>query len=168
MAVRESADVERPDHTAAPTGAAGQQLNQESDTSKQVVRSGASAADADFDIIKDSDGTLWDLNSDGDFNIPGDTPASRTDNPDVGGTTRMAGAVVSTDDSAFDFTIQWRDENGTLLISQTWSSSQNARFTSNHAVQFDEVVVRGDLFSVVITDTSGGQNRIRGTLNFHT
>lgn len=168
MAVRESADVERPDYSKLQAGSAGALALQEDD-GKPVIKPGALSAQADFDIIKNTDGDLWDLNADGDFNIPGDTPTSRTENPNIAGTSVMSGGVVSpTDNAAFTVTIEWRDENDNILLKEPFSSSTSNDFEgSNHAVQFNRLRVMGDIFTLVITDTSGGQNRIRGSLNFH-
>lgn len=166
MAFLSSPRTERPDGTSIITGSEGKEVLQDDD--KLVSRPGAASTQADYDIIKDSQGTLWDLDSDGDFNIPGDTPANRSANPNVGGTAKMAGGVVSTDDATFDVTIEWRDQNDNLLLSETFSSGTSTDFGTNQAIQFDRLWTKSDRFTLIITDTSGGQNRIRGSLNFHT
>jgi len=166
MAIKKSTDIERPDHTSLQAGSEGVEILQ--DGQKIVTRGGAPASESDFDIIKDNSGTNWDLAIDGDFNIPGDTPASRKDDPDVGGTVKFAGAIISENNNSFDFTIDWVDDNGKVLVSQKFSSSTGG-IDSNHNIKFEKVYTKGDFMQITITDTSGGaNNNIHGSINFHT
>jgi hypothetical protein len=159
------ATTARQDGVRPVSGEAGDVAQQ--DNKKLVVRSGATATDSDFDIVKDTDGTDWDLNADGDFTIPGDTPKGREEAPNVGGTVRLGGGIVSASDATFEMTIDWIDENDNVLLSETFGSSTNTDFGSNQAIQFDRLWTKSDFVNVTITDTSGGTNNIHGSLNFH-
>lgn len=155
----------RQDGTRPVTGTAGEVAEQ--DKKKLVVRSGATANQSDYDIIKNADGDNWDLIGDGDFTIPGDTPTDRTERPDIGGTVKAAGAIISADNNSFNITFDWYDENDNVLVSQTFSSSTGG-INSNHNVTIEQLYTKSDFVGITITDTSGGgSNNIHGSINFH-
>lgn len=167
MALRSTPPTSRPDHTNIQVGDKGQPILQEAD--KMVVRSGAPGSETDFDIVSNDACECWDLVGDGDFNIPGDSPDSRTEPPNIGGTSMISGGVVSHDDVTFDITFTWLNDYGDPLLSETYSSSTSTEFSANQAIQIDRLWVKSDFLEIVITDTSGGgQNEIAGSLNVHT
>lgn len=125
---------------------------------RSVPRGGAGSEQADFDIL-DDDNTAWDLDAIGDFNIPEDT--SLTVPPDVGGTEEITVAVQSDDNENFSVTLQWLNEDSVVLYEQEPAALQN---TTDAYADFK---VKSDRFGLIVTDESGNQNRVSGTVNVH-
>jgi hypothetical protein len=123
---------------------------------EQITRAGAGAAQADFDIL--DDGGRWDLISE-DFNIPSDTALDSA--PNIGGTSELSGGVDSKDSNEFQLVLEWTDGNGNVSLEEKFDSSGGRLI-------LESVTVKSDVLKAYVTDISGaGQNRVRGTLNFH-
>lgn len=144
-----SRGTNRPDHSRLVVGDEGDEIHQESGTGKQVHRKGAVSAEADIDIATSS--SPMDL-ADGDF---------ESDQRSTGGAEALAGEVVSDDSATFSVFVDWMDDDGNVLITHN-----PAALTDVTDVDFN-LIIRSDHFEVRISDTSGGQNRIHGTINSH-
>lgn len=130
-------------------GNQGSEIDQDTD-GKQTFRT-ASAANADVDIT-DSNGNSYDLDAQGDF--------TRTD-LDIGGSAVLNISVDSQDDALFKVSVTWQDDNSNDLSTETASLYPGLRGTSVRT----SIPVYGDKYDLTITDISGGQNRVVGSIN---
>lgn len=90
--------------------------------------------------------------------------------PDVQGADEVAIFVESLDDAGFDLLIRFVDEEGNTRTEVDSNIDSELSSTSpagaNHHT-FVTVAIADRLTDIVVTDTSGGQNRVSGNMNFH-
>lgn len=142
-------DTPRPDHSRLGVGDQGTPVRQEEDSGKQIQRKGAGSTEADIDIAT-ADSPL-DL-AGGDF---------ESGQRSTGGAEALAGEIVSDDSATFTVFIDWLNDDGDVLITHN-----PAALTDVTDVDFN-LIIRSDHFEVRVTDTSGGQNQINGSVNAH-
>lgn len=145
-----SPDIQRRDGSRLSAGAEGDVIAQEPGSGKAVHRRGADEANADIDI--GTAASPRDLDADGDY---------ESDNRNVGGAEALAGEVVSDDGATFTVYVDWLNDDNEVVITHSPSA-----LTDVTDVDFN-LIVRSDRFKVRVEDTSGGQNRIHGTINAH-
>jgi len=151
MAFLSNIPTERPDHVTSISGDQGDPMNQEPGSGKQVYRRGAGESQADIDIgaassPRDLDGGNNDFDSGA---------------KNAGGAEALAGEITSDDSANFNVLVDWLDNDENVVITHDPASLQGVS-----DVEFN-LVMRSDRFKVRVEDTSGGQNRIHGTVNSH-
>lgn len=118
-------------------------------------------------------GPNYDLD-DGDWVLSAEKADVIDDPPlDVSGedVTEMGIFVESPDDSSsFDVLVRFLDGAGNIVAEADADVDSDLSSTApgakSHFV-FVTVAIASRYVDIVVTDTSGGQNRVRGTINFH-
>lgn len=150
MAIK-TPDTERPDHAGLVTGDQGDVMNQEPGSGKQVLRRGGPESEADIDIGTASSPVDLD-GGNNDF----DSGAKN-----AGGAEALAGEITSDDGATFTVFVDWLNDSEEVVITHSPSG-----LTDVTDVDFN-LIMRSDRFKVRVEDTSGGQNRVHGTMNAH-
>lgn len=90
--------------------------------------------------------------------------------PDVSGADEVAIFVESDDDAAFEILVRFVDEEGNTRAEVDSNVDSELASTSpggtNHHI-FVTVALADNLVDIVVRDTSSGQNRVTGNMNFH-
>lgn len=133
-----------PDGSTAIVGAQGVEALQEN--GQLVVKTGVGTDQRDFDV--DSVGIT--------------DSTERVADPDTVGTTaELSGAIVSDNGEPFTVKVEWQDNNGNALYTESFGSDTDIVLAS--------VTTKSDNAAVDIQDDSAGgtPNQVTGTFNFH-
>lgn len=133
-----------PDGATAIVGEQGIEALQED--GQLVVKTGVSGEQRDFDILERS---------------ITDTTEVVADPQQVGTTTELSGGIKSDEDQPFTIEIEWQDDDGVELFTQTYQSDTEFTITS--------ITTKSDNVEVRVKDESsqGTENQVSGTINFH-
>lgn len=94
-----------------------------------------------------------DLDADGDYT---------TGMINVSDMDELAAIYESTDNATFDVIVTWYDAIGTTLVSEP-----SGPLSGDTRYDIRPIVVKGVLVEVTLSNTSGGQNVVKGTLSVH-
>lgn len=144
---------QRPDDAIPIVGDQGLRNRQEPTTGKPINRLGGESAESDVDIGTDAEPT----------NIGNNGSEFKSGIRSTGGAQEITMTVVSDQSNNFDVNIDWYDENGNLLRTESPSPLQAVNDISNA-----NIITKSDNFELRITDVSGAaDNEIHGTANAH-
>jgi len=128
-------------------------VDQESGTGKIVLRIGGDAGESDIDIGSASS----------PVNIGTGGSEFQSGQRSTGGAQELALTVVSASSATFDVNIDWMDENGNVLRTESPSAAQGVT-----DVEKLTIITVSDNFQLRITDASGNTtNNVHGSANAH-